>query len=48
LCGSPTVSLALGSGPVVAPTITAAGGFTDYRPVAEIPAQSSVVIVVGP
>ena len=47
LCGSPTVSLALGSGPVDAPAITAAGGFSAYRPVAEIPARSSVVIVLG-
>ena len=47
LCGVPTVSLALGAGAVAAPTITAAGGFSGYRPVAEIPARSSVVIVLG-
>jgi hypothetical protein len=29
---------------VTAPTVTAAGGFAGYRPVATIPPQSTVVI----
>jgi hypothetical protein len=47
LCGAPTVQAALGDGPVTAPVVTAAGGFTGYRPVASIPAQSTVVITFG-
>ena len=45
LCGSPVATAALGGRDgVIAPTITATGGFADYRPVAAIPAQSSVVL----
>jgi len=46
LCGTPTGSPVLGSGSVVAPTITATGGFGAYRPVDSIPPRSSVVIVL--
>jgi glycosidase len=48
LCGSPTTSVVLGTGPAAAPTVTASGGFAGYHPVASIPARSSVVIVLGP
>ena len=47
LCGAPSASLLLGTGPVAAPTISAAGGFAGYQPVASIPARSSVVIELG-
>jgi glycosidase len=48
LCGSPATSVVLGAGPAAAPTVTPAGGFAGYQPVASIPARSSVVIVLGP
>jgi alpha-amylase len=48
LCGAPTASLVLGSGPVVAPTISPAGGFSAYRPLTSLPPQSSAVIVLAP
>ena len=38
LCGTPTVDLVSGSGAALAPTVSAAGGFVGYRPVAAIPA----------
>jgi len=47
LCGTPTASAAFGDGAVEAPRISASGGFSDYRPVAEIAPRSSVVIVLG-
>jgi alpha-amylase len=47
LCGSPTATVVLGDGSATAPTVTAAGGFDRYRPVAAIPARSTVVIVFG-
>jgi glycosidase len=47
LCGAPTVEAVLGDGPVTPPVVTAAGGFAGYRPVASIPAQSTVVIILG-
>jgi glycosidase len=47
LCGAPTVEPVLGDGPVTPPVVTAAGGFARYRPVASIPAQSTVVITFG-
>jgi alpha-amylase len=48
LCGSPAADEVLGTAVVASPTITAAGGFSGYRPVDAIPARSSVVIVLGP
>jgi alpha-amylase len=51
LCGSPSAELVLGggdgSGAATAPVVTAAGGLAGYRPVASIPARSSVVVVLG-
>jgi glycosidase len=51
LCGTPTAALVLGGtdagSAAPAPVVTAAGGFAGYRPVASIPARSSVVVVVG-
>ena len=47
LCGTPTVDAVLGDGPVTAPAVTAGGGFAGYRPVASIPAQSTVVMTFG-
>jgi alpha-amylase len=46
LCGVPAVT-PFGSATAAPPTVTAAGGFGDWRPVASIPGRSSVVIVVG-
>ena len=48
LCGTPNAGVVLGDGPAAAPTVTPAGGFTAYRPIATIPAGSSVVIVLRP
>jgi alpha-amylase len=48
LCGAPVASLVLGLGPVVAPTVTPAGGFSAYRPLTSLPPQSSAVIVLAP
>lgn len=50
LCGSPVATLLFGgvSGASPAPPpVTAAGGFSGYRPVDSIPARSSVVIGLG-
>ena len=47
LCGTPTATLALGTGSVRAPTVTAAGGFDGYQPWTILP-ESTVVIVLGP
>jgi glycosidase len=47
LCGAPAATAVLGADGVTAPTITATGGFGGYRPVAAIPAQSSVVITLA-
>ncbi len=46
LCGTPSVEV-VGAASATAPTITASGGFAGWRPVATIPARSSVVIVLG-
>jgi len=48
LCGTPTADVLLGDGPAAAPIVTPAGGFGGYRPIAAIPARSSVVIVLRP
>ena len=51
LCGSPSASLALGGVAgtnAVAPVVTPTGGFTAYRPLPAIPAQSVVVIDLQP
>ncbi len=48
LCGSPAATAVLGgTAGVTAPTVTASGGFTGYRPVPSLPAQSSVVITLS-
>jgi hypothetical protein len=51
LCGTPTAELVLGGadvgGAATAPVVTAAGGFVGYRPVATVPARSSLVVVLG-
>lgn len=46
LCGTPTASAVLGDGAVTGPSISSSGGFSGYRPVAEIAPRSSVVIVL--
>ncbi|MDP9481591.1 MAG: alpha-amylase family glycosyl hydrolase, partial [Chloroflexota bacterium] len=52
LCGAPKGTIALGAdegaSTAPGPSLTPAGGFTDYRPVAEIPARSVVIIVLEP
>ena len=48
LCGSPGVSVAWGGETAVAPVVDADGGVSGYRPVASIPARSSVVIDITP
>ena len=48
LCGAPVASLVFGSGPVTPPTVSAAGGFTAYRPLASLAPRSSAVIVLAP
>jgi alpha-amylase len=48
LCGAPTASLVFGSGPVVAPTVSAAGGFSGYRPLTSLPPRSTAVLVLSP
>jgi glycosidase len=48
LCGRPSVSGADGETIATAPTITASGGFDGYRPVAMLPPQSTLVILIGP
>ncbi len=48
LCGTPTAEVVLGDGPATAPIVTPAGGFGGYRPIAAIPARSTVVIVLRP
>jgi glycosidase len=47
LRGAPTASLVLGAGPVVAPTVSAAGGFSGYRPVTSLPPRSSAVLILS-
>ncbi|HVO70375.1 MAG TPA: alpha-amylase family glycosyl hydrolase [Aggregatilineaceae bacterium] len=44
LTGELTVSLLLGDGYVTPPVLTDSGGFTDYKPLASLPPQSSFVI----
>jgi len=52
LCGTPKGEIVLGADEGAAtapgPAVTPAGGFTGYRPVAEIPARSVVIIVLTP
>lgn len=48
LCGTPQPGLVLGSGSVVAPIVSPAGGFAGYRPLTAIPPRSSAVIVLQP
>lgn len=43
-----TAASVLGQSGPAAPTITASGGFSDYHPFAEIPAQSAVIIQLSP
>jgi alpha-amylase len=42
-----TATLLLGEGEPAAPTVNEAGGFSDYRPFAELPPQSSFIIRLG-
>jgi len=48
LCGRPAVFGAYGQTVTIGPELTAAGGFHDYRPVATLQPQSTVVILLGP
>ncbi|HET7472790.1 MAG TPA: alpha-amylase family glycosyl hydrolase [Candidatus Limnocylindrales bacterium] len=47
LCGTPTAEAVLGATAATAPAITAAGGFTAWKPVDSIPGRSSIVVVLG-
>jgi alpha-amylase len=47
LCGTPAVDVVLGDGPATAPTVSPAGGFAGYRPLASIAPRSSAIIVLG-
>jgi glycosidase len=47
LCGRPSAVGALDQTITAGPTVTAAGGFDDYRPVATLAPQSTIVIVLG-
>jgi alpha-amylase len=44
LGGKPSADLLLGEGEVTAPALNDSGGFTDYKPLASLPPQSSFVI----
>jgi glycosidase len=48
LCGAPSADLVLGSGAVLAPSVSRTGGFSGYRPVTSLPARSSAVVVLAP
>jgi hypothetical protein len=41
------VDVVLGDGPATAPTVSPAGGFAGYRPLASIAPRSSAIIVLG-
>jgi glycosidase len=46
LCGIPKATLALGGGQAVPPSVTTAGGFSGYAPVAMLPAHGVTVIAL--
>ena len=48
LCGAPDASLVLGDGSPTAPIVTAAGGFSGYRPIDELASRSVAVIALQP
>ena len=48
LCGSPVAEVVTGEGTPTAPTISPAGGFAGYVPLAMIPARSIVVVRLRP
>lgn len=48
LCGMPRATLVHGTGRPSAPIITADGGFTDYRPLPELPPHSVSIVALNP
>ena len=48
LCGTPVAEALLGPTDVLAPIVTPAGGFVDYRPVARLEARESLIVRLSP